>query len=133
MLREIGNVHQQDPALRRRWFCDDYFDIFVWEKPGGAIVEIQLCYDRTLRERVLRWRDSAGFAHHGIDGGDQSLFKNMTPIMVADGVFPLTDVLERFDARATHIEPRIRDFIRERLLDYRPDCGAELDKPATGG
>ena len=27
MLREMTRVRQQDPALRRRWFRDDYFDI----------------------------------------------------------------------------------------------------------
>jgi hypothetical protein len=118
MLREIGNVYQQDPHTKRRWFCDDYFDIFVWEKPSGKIIEIQLCYDRAVRERVLRWRDSIGFAHHGIDGGDASTFKNMTPIMVADGALQLPAVLEKFDACAAHIDPRIRDAIRERLLEY---------------
>jgi hypothetical protein len=129
MLREIGNVHQQDPQLRRRWFCDDYFDIFAWERPGGEIVELQLCYDRAVHERVLRWRETAGYAHHGIDSGEDSLFKNMTPIMVADGVFPLTEVLEKFDVCAACIEPRIRDFIRQRLLDYGACSAAELDKP----
>ena len=133
MLREIVNVQQQDPHLRRRWFCDSYFDIFLWENPAGQIVEMQLCYDKAVRERVLRWRDAAGFSHHGIDSGDDSTFKNRTPIMVSDGVLPLMTVIGKFDARATNIEPRMRDFIRERLLAYGVDACAELDKPATGG
>ena len=41
MLREVGNVYQQDPGLKRRWFCDDYFDVFVWENTTGRITEIQ--------------------------------------------------------------------------------------------
>ena len=121
MLREIVNVHQQDPRLRRRWFCDDYFDIFVWEQRDDAerrIVELQICYDKTAHERVLRWREPADFAHHGIDGGDASSFKNMTPIMVADGALPLHAVLEKFDAGAVSLDARIRDFIREKLLNY---------------
>lgn len=133
MLREIVNVQQQDPGLRRRWFCDSYFDIFVWENPAGQIVEMQLCYDKAVRERVLRWHHAGGFSHHGIDSGDDSTFKNRTPIMVADGVLPFITVLEKFDARAANIEPRLRGFIRERLLAYASDACAELDKPATRG
>jgi hypothetical protein len=118
MLREIVNVHQQDVRTRRRWFCDGYFDIFVWEGSGGQIVEMQLCYDKAAREHILRWHDAAGFTHHGIDSGDDSTFKNRTPILVADGELPLPAVLAKFDACALDLEPRIRDFIRERLLDY---------------
>jgi len=127
VLREIGNVHQQDPDTRRRWFCDDYFDIFVWEKSDGAIVGFQLCYDKSVRERVLSWRESSGYAHHRIDSGEESPAINMTPIMVADGVLPLPVVLEKFDQHAAAIEPRIRQFIRQRLLDY----GTKLDNPAA--
>ena len=128
MLREVGNVYPQDPGTRRRWFCDDYFDLFVWEVSGGDIAGFQLCYDMPARERVLNWRKDAGYTHHRIDSGEQSLFKNMTPIMVADGVLPLPVVLEKFDKHAAVIEPRIRQFIRQRLLDY----GARLDNPITG-
>ena len=133
MLREIVNVQQQDPHLRRCWFCDSYFDIFIWENPAGQIVEMQLCYDKVVRERVLRWHGTSGFSHHGIDSGDDSTFKNRTPIMVADGALPLTTVLDKFDERAANIEPRMRDFLRERLLAYGAVASAELDKPATGG
>ncbi len=123
MLREVVNVHQQDAPLRRRWFCDDYFDIFVWEKSSGQVVEIQLCYDRAVRERVLHWREAAGYAHHGIDSGDASSFKNMTPIMVADGALPLPVVLEQYDARTAGIDPRVREVIRACLLDYGAHAG----------
>ncbi len=128
MLREIGNVHQQDPQLRRRWFRDDYFDIFTWQNTDGRVVGFQLCYDLPAYERVLSWRESKGYSHHRVDGGEASPIKNRTPIMVADGVLPLPVVLEKFDARTAGIEPRIRDFIRERLLDY----AVTLDKTATG-
>ena len=49
MLREMARVRQQDPAVRRRWFRDDYFDLFTWQKgdgpDGGIVVGFQLCYD----------------------------------------------------------------------------------------
>ena len=120
MLREVVNVHQQDAPLRRRWFCVDYFDICVWEslESGRAIVGLQLCYDKAQHERVLSWRESTGYAHLGIDGGEPGPATNMSPIMVADGVLPLPDVLKKFDACAVGLDTRIRDFIREKLLKY---------------
>ena len=133
MLREIVNVHQQDPRLRRRWFCDDYFDLFVWEKPGGRIVEFQLCYDKSARERVLKWGANAGFAHHRIDSGEPLPGVNMSPIMVADGVMPLSAVRGKFAASAERLDPQVRDFILQRLRDYHARAAVPLDKPDTGG
>lgn len=131
MLREIANVHQQDVHARRRWFCDDYFDLFVWQSagPGGRIVGFQLCYDKPLFERVLSWREAGGCAHHRIDSGEALPEINRSPVMVAGGAMPLSVVLERFDASVADLEPCLRDFTRERLLDY----GAMLDKPMAGG
>lgn len=131
MLREVGNVRQQDPLLRRRWFCDDYFDLFIWEKAanGSSIVGFQLCYDKFRHERVLYWRESAGYTHHGVDSGDRMSGANMTPILVADGVLPLPAVLAKFDVSATGVESGLRDFIRGRLLDY----GTHLDKAKADG
>ena len=121
MLREVVNVHQLDPRLRRRWFCDDYFDIFVWERreSGSAIVGFQLCYDKAQHERVLSWRETTGYTHRGIDSGESGPVTNRSPIMVADGVLPYHAVLEKFDAGAESLDARIRDFIREKLLNYR--------------
>lgn len=132
MLREIANVHQQDAGLRRRWFCDDYFDIFVWEDADGAIVEFQLCYDRNRRERVLRWRRSTGFLHHAIDSGDASPLKKQSPIMVADGELPVASVVDKFDAAGAGIEPRIRVFLREQVLAYAANA-EQLDKAKARG
>jgi hypothetical protein len=131
VLREIGNVYQQDPGMRRRWFCDDYFDLFVWENPQGQIVGFQLCYDLAARQRALSWRENTGYSHHRIDSGEHSTLKNMTPIMADDGVLPLPAVLEKFDVSAARIEARVRDFVRERLLEYGAKAAAALDKPAT--
>ncbi len=133
MLREIGNVHQQDSHRRRRWFCDDYFDLFVWEKPGGLIVEFQLCYDKSVRERVLKWREGTGFAHHRIDSGEDSPAINRSPIMVADGVLSVSTVMDKFEASAGRLDPRVRDFVRQRLRDYATHAATPLDKPGSGG
>ena len=135
MLADIGGVRQQDPQLRRRWFRDDYFDIFTWQKndeADGTIVGFQLCYDLPNYERVLSWRVSQGYSHQRVDGGEVSPFKNMTPILVSDGLMPFTDVLTEFDQRAVTLEPALRAFLRERLLDYAASDAMKIDKPSVG-
>ena len=128
----MGGVRQADPAVRRRWFRDDYFDIFTWQNADGGIVGFQLCYDLPTYERVLSWRDARGYAHHRIADGESSPIKNMTPIMTPDGLMPLATVLMEFDRRALELEPRLRTFLRERLLDYGVTAALEIDKPAPG-
>jgi hypothetical protein len=118
MLREIANVQQREPGLLRRWFRDDYFDIFVWQSPHGAFVSLQLCYDLPSRERVLVWREGHGYAHHGIDSGEATPFDNRSPIMVADGVLPVDVVMAEFDQRGAALEPALRDFIAGHLRAY---------------
>ena len=47
-LREVLIVEQTDPSLRRRWFENDYFDLFVWQDTAGAVTRFELCYDVEL-------------------------------------------------------------------------------------
>lgn len=137
MLREMARVRQTDPAVRRRWFRDDYFDIFTWQsvdgmdRPDGGIVGFQLCYDLPTYERVLSWRLGKGYSHHRVDGGEASPIKNRTPIMVPDGQLPLPMVLEEFDQRAATLDSLLRTFLRQHLLDYGIGQPREIDKPPT--
>jgi len=118
MLREITNVRQDDPHTRRRWFQDDYFDLFVWERPDGGISGFQLCYEIGANERVLSWRHPTGFSHDRIDAGEATPYKNMTPILVADGKLEVDEVLPRFLRRGRHIDPLLRKFVADKLLEY---------------
>ena len=118
MLREIANVKQHDANLRRRWFRDDYFDIFIWQTPAGEFTRLQLCYDLPVRERVLSWHKGGSYTHDGIDDGEQSPFDNRTPIMVADGVLPADTVQREFNARGGELPDDLKRFIVERLREY---------------
>jgi hypothetical protein len=128
----MARVRQQDPALRRRWFRDEYFDIFTWETADGRIVSFQLCYDLPSYERVLSWGHARGYAHHRVADGESSPIKNMTPIMSPDGLLPLNIVLMEFDQRAVGLEAELRSFLRERLLEYGAGSAVEIDKPVPG-
>ena len=140
MLREMAHVRQQDPQLRRRWFRDDYFDLFTWQGPDGGIVGFQLCYDLPSFERVLSWREAKGYSHHQVDGGEASPYKNMTPIMTLDGVMPLSTVLAEYDNRSVELEASLRLFLRQRLIDYGKGAAVDvitgattkIDKPNAG-
>jgi len=119
MLSEISAVRQDQPGLVRRWFQDDYFDLFVWITPHGALRAFQLAYERTRRERVLEWSSERGFDHNRVDSGEQQALKNMTPMLIRSGSCPVRLVAREFDRRSVELEPRLRDMILLKLRHAR--------------
>jgi hypothetical protein len=69
VLREILDVMQDDASSVRRWFHDDYFDLYTREK-GGEVVAFELCYGIHAYERALAWIRDRGFYHDGEPSGD---------------------------------------------------------------
>src|SRR5262252_5240859 len=127
-LREITIVEQTDPSLRRRWFENDYFDLFTWQDSTGALTKFQLCYDVELNERALVWERSVGTYHDGVDHGDGV---GRTPILVNGGKFDSGTVVPRFERDSASLPSEVRDFIlakmREHLLSqYRLKVGRDL-------
>jgi hypothetical protein len=119
MLREITAVRQDDSGLRRRWFQDDYFDLFVWTEPGGEIAAFQLSYDRGGRERMLGWHRDRGYLHRRVDSGEAWPNANLTPLLVEGaGRFPKVRVIAEFDARSQALDQRLRALVRERAAGY---------------
>ncbi len=116
MLREVLIVEQNDPALKRRWFESDYFDLFIWQDAGGAFVRFQLCYDVELNERALVWSDTEGFYHDGVDhGGSMDGGVGEAPILVRDGKFDSGTVVPRFEREAAEIPADVRDFVLAKM------------------
>src|ERR1043166_7913146 len=66
MLKEILGL-ADDPPAKRRWFHDDFFDLFVWQS-GGEVTLFQLCYGADAVERALVWDKARGFFHDGPQG-----------------------------------------------------------------
>lgn len=121
MLREIAGVRQDDPSLRRRWFQDDYFDLFVWSELGGEILAFQLSYDRGGRERMLGWHRDRGYLHRKVDGGEASPNADRTPLLVEGaGRFPKHRVITQFDARSLALDGRLRALVRDKAAKYLP-------------
>lgn len=117
MLREISHVKQDGPN-RRRWFRDDWMDIFTWQASDGTVTGFQVCYDLPGKERALVWSAARGYSHDKVDGGESSPVSNRSPILRPDGVFPAALVLKEFDTRAEAIEPPLRAALRQRLTAY---------------
>lgn len=118
MFREIRNVQQRKAHETRRWFQDDYFDLFVSEDRAGELQWFQLCYARdTWRERVLEWRRGRGFQHMKLDDSSDH-FKKDSNALLFDGAFPYLDVSERFAAAAAGLPGELAALVAEKVREY---------------
>jgi len=120
VLREIRGVEQRNPARHRRWFQDDYFDLFVWEDRAGSVLRFQLCYARDTRhERALEWQRGRGFQHLRVrQRYDGSLGREQSGDLSLDGVLPYATVGERFGAASAGLPATLSRFIAEKVSEY---------------
>jgi len=108
MLHEIVGLADEPPA-RRRWFHDDYFDLFVWQSLNGEVVQFQLCYGIASSERALVWQRQGGFFHDGHP---------------ADRPEPLANVMARFEDAAPTLPKMIRQSVGSRLYEFEKQASA---------
>lgn len=116
LLREVLIVDQKDPALKRRWFESDYFDLFIWQDLKGTFVSFQLCYDVELNERALVWNVADGFYHDGVDQGDGG--RGQVPIFVRDGKFDSGTVVPFFEEESVEMPADVRDFVLAKMREH---------------
>ena len=102
MLREIEGV-ADEPRTRRRWFHDDYFDLFVWQTDKGDVTLFQLCYGIAPGERALVWHREGGFFHDGAESGE-------LPAAV--------EAVERFETAAQSLPRKVRHAVGDRIREY---------------
>ena len=114
-LHEVSIVEQTDPALRRRWFENDYFDLFVWQDAAGAVVSFQLYYDVERNERALVWSRSGGTYHDGVDHGEASGGYPQSAILVTDGKFDSGTVTPRFERDAAALPAELRNLVLAKM------------------
>jgi hypothetical protein len=104
MLREIEGV-TGEPGMPRRWFHDDYFDLFVWEAEKGEVAQFQLCYGIASSDSALVWNRNGGLYHDGADPGKSG----------ADAAEPIA---ARFETAAGSLPEKIRRTVSERIREY---------------
>ena len=100
MLHEIVGLADEPPA-KRRWFHDDFFDLFVWQTAGGELIRFQLCYGIHSSEQALVWHHEGGFFHDGIEGEESS-----------------QAIVERFEKVAPTLPKLIRQTVGMRLREF---------------
>lgn len=126
MLREVLNVTQNSPDTLRRWFSDSEFDLIVWhDRSEGRLVGFQLCYDLHRDEHVLTWHADRGYAHNKVDSGEDNPVRNMTPILVPDGLFERDRVSDRFAERSQDIDDEVRALVLDKLARFEQEQEAQ--------
>ena len=133
MLREITSVRQDEPNFARRWFQDDYFDLFLWLALDGRVSAFQLGYDRARQERVLSWSSARGFSHNRVDAGETWPMQSMTPLLVPGGSCPIRAVFREFDRRSEALEGSVRSFLLRKLRHGRRLRRLRRGPASTGG
>ena len=102
MLREIEGIGDE-PRTLRRWFHDEYFDLFVWQTDVGDITLFQLCYGIDTSERALVWHRVGGFFHDGAGPATPSAAEK---------------VAARFEVAAQALPQNISQAVTERIREY---------------
>ncbi len=108
-MREILGV-TDEPGIHRRWFHDDYFDLFVWQTGGGELVQFQLCYGMDSSERALVWHKGGGFFLDGPESGKPGKRK-------ASGQ-KVDPVVARFDDAARALPDDVRLAMTARVHEF---------------
>lgn len=114
MLKEVTAVRQGDPLVRKRWFESDFFDLYLWEE-GGAIVHMQLCYDRHRPgESAISWKQGYGLFHDGVD----AVRRSESPLLEAGGAFDAERVNARFLRESAGLPVDVRRFVLAKLHEF---------------
>lgn len=111
MLKEILGV-ADDPPAKRRWFHDEYFDLFVWQA-GNEVTLFQLCYGPDASERALVWDKARGFFHDGPTSGDVvPRFEDAAATLPADLSAAIREKVHEFAGRQLSVVSRRKKFRR---------------------
>ena len=120
MLQEVKDVKQVPGDLRRRWFCDEFFDLIVWLDDAGNFHGFQLCYNLESHPRALTWLKDKGFRHDGIDDGESETGRHKSsPILVQDGAFNAKIIGDRLAAAGAKLPEDIIGPVLAKVREFR--------------
>lgn len=119
MLNEILHVTQRETGKYRRWFQDDFFDLYTWENYQGEMQSFQLCYDISDRQCSLFWTLQNGYRHEGVDTPEHKPGRAMSALLVQRDSVLVEGVISRFEAAALQLPDKIKRFVLEKIHDYQ--------------
>jgi hypothetical protein len=112
VFKEILDVLQDDPFGQRRWFHDDYFDLFV-RQARGELAAFELCYGIDSNERALVWTRGQGYFHDGATS------KEFIGARLASGdPLEADPIIARFERAAAGLPEALRLAMMARLREY---------------
>ncbi len=118
MLNEVKDVTQYESGKHRRWFHDEYFDLYTWETAEGNLLGFQLCYAKLGKERALRWSPETGYRHEGVDAPEDKPGRAMSALFVADGIFDPDGIGAKFESASIALPAKVKAFILDKIHAY---------------
>ena len=121
MMREILGVAQDGTEVQRRWFHDDYFDLFVWQTDKSEITSFQLCYGLDSSERALEWRKDHGWFQDGkttVEPVPRKILSTVLATPSLSGADPAEPIESRFEFAARDLPDAIRTGVAARLREF---------------
>jgi len=115
MLIEIKAVRQLEGQPHKRWFNDAEFDLFTWHRSDGSVCRFELCFDKHLGERTVRWDAREGVETFNVDDGDVTGRYKMAPLVTTDGSPIEARIIDRFRNAARDVDPAIVAVVCSRL------------------
>jgi hypothetical protein len=116
MLTEFKRL-RQDKGGYRRLFENEDINLYIWyEQKGGPITGFQLVYFAGDDQKALTWTQTGGYSHNTVDGWDSARF-NKTPMLVMDGAFARTRLLDELGPDLRSLEPAIGALVLEKIQD----------------
>jgi len=121
MMREIHGVTQDGSEVQRRWFHDDYFDLFVWQSDQGEITSFQLCYGADSNERALVWHKHHGWFQDGnkaVEPVPREILSTAHAPAGLAGADAADSIASRFEFAAGTLPDTIRTAVAARIREY---------------
>ena len=116
MLQEYLGI-RQEPGTFRRFFSDERFHLYVWyTHERGHVVGFQLVVlEAGEPDHALTWEPSKGSVYTGVWTEDEELVVSPSPVLVADGLLPKSELLALFQEASSSLEPELRRLVLQRI------------------
>lgn len=118
MLKEFKKV-RQEKGLKRRLFCDNLFDLYLWYREGSAhFIGFQLLFCVDDNKMALTAEVGKVPEINLVESGDGE-FYSPTDILDGSGFFPKSELLKEFTLRSEAVDSLIRKNIIEVIKSYK--------------
>jgi hypothetical protein len=115
MLHELKHTRQLAGENRRRWFTSPDMDLIVWFDAAAQPVNFELCYDKHMQEKSLRW-SPAGISHSRVDSGETSPGRHKcSPVHVATACLDAAALYRLFQAESSNLPVTLSEFVLRAL------------------